>query len=123
MAAIKPSPELNVELIKLVVKQIDAETNRWYQGCWYLENEPCGTIFCFAGWSLQLEGRIALGPNDRMLPLARDGQLSTRGFSDEARELLGLSQTQADILFYTMHFNWAEYKRLITVVTGVSFDE
>lgn len=89
------------------------------------ENNWCGTTACFAGWTSLLAG-------DRMLSWEERRNATDRFFSTEirsadtgrvrsvrerARDLLGLTESQADLLFDGGNSR-NELKRLITNIFG-----
>lgn len=82
----------------------NAPDDLWDQGDWgsdRIKRDPitgeyhrCGTTACFAGWSL-----VLMGEN----PIMRERKLSDLSVEDRAQELLGLSDSQAAHLFYTVN--------------------
>lgn len=99
---------INVELLRKVVEQIEADPASWDQDAW-IDNTGCKTTFCIAGWTCVLAGMVSLEGK-----LTSDGaQYINRyhgyGFGNwdpriipwptMARDLLGLSDGQADALF------------------------
>ncbi len=74
------------ELLESTLKLIEENPNHWNQGDWH-----CGTSHCFAGFvELQI----------KKLPLDTTESLSDACITREmAREALGLSDLQADVLF------------------------
>lgn len=49
------APKPNAELAYQVIDHIDAHPEQWRQGLW-IGQAQCGTIACFAGWTVLLSG-------------------------------------------------------------------
>lgn len=47
---------MNLELAKLVWKQVTEFPETFYMGCWAGEREDCGTVACLAGHTMLLSG-------------------------------------------------------------------
>jgi hypothetical protein len=107
----------NIELLDKVLKHIEDHPETWEQEVWRTEEDEawvkdpetgvevltvdCGTAFCFAGWTCQMEGgkwvdnsSLLAVPEDEIHPL-RNWILA----SDRAERLLGLAEYEADALF------------------------
>jgi hypothetical protein len=147
-----PVPTIgNPELLKLVMKDIEADPERWDQDCWFKSGKfknrfemarrqdqsladvnLCGTTACLAGHTLIREG---YQPTNAGYFLSPEGRyISTEAV---AEELLGLEEDQAHALFFytkTSHIRedrgydidkpitLEEFKAHVTEVTGVTFD-
>lgn len=119
---------INTELFALVRDAIKGQPGRHDQSTWesVLSNE-CGTTRCVAGWAIHLTtgekvfrwepglGFIEVSPSVRALA----AEHGVQGDDDQdgmdlipglAASLLGLTETQADILFY------AENEKALTCV-------
>lgn len=137
---------VNEELIKRVVKQIEAAPRQWDQADWVLEGR-CGTIACFAGWTLIVSGRMnakhqVLDEKGELAPCADDDRrsLHTPGCNcsipDVAQQLLGLDVLTAEAIFFWDPREYmdnqgldttddelvAALKEVLTESTGVVFD-
>jgi len=143
-----PVPTIgNPELLKLVMKDIEAEPERWDQDNWFRPSEEqrrdawrervvqadaCGTTACLAGHVLIREGYQPTVFGSFVSP-------EGRGVTPDvvASELLGLSEDQTyDLFHYTsssprrkergyppgLPMTLEEYKGHVTEVTGVTFD-
>jgi len=102
----------NVELLRLTLKQIEAEPHAWDQTNWRTQNPGCGTVMCFAGWAVTLAGGnwySSAADAHRSWLFAEEGDdrgdlmAFTRGVVIgarwRARRVLGLDGDQADRLF------------------------
>lgn len=103
-----------------VMATIEANPQHWHQR-FYIKTDDCGTTYCMAGWA----GKLA-GHTDAQLNNLVDGG----GIDKVAMDFLGLTEEQADYLFDYMysdesdgHPTLAEFKKRVTEVTGVTFDE
>lgn len=86
----------------------------------------CNTRFCMAGHTvLQAGDKIMLNAQDGHAEYCKDKDGNTHNIQARARELLGLDSRASDILFDGVAGNkdLEEYKRLVTRVTGVTFEE
>src|SRR5262245_15611693 len=67
------------EMIRQIVKNIDADPRTWYQLGWassYVGGyRGCGTSYCLAGWAAQLAGRTATDEEGDVYCLQKDGEL------------------------------------------------
>jgi hypothetical protein len=138
----------NPELLKLVMKDIEADPERWNQDGWFkasdsqcrrsylgeitVQADACGTTACLAGHVLIREG---YQPTVFGTFVSREGRWVNP--DTVAAELLGLTETQTQDLFYYTTFSskraargyrpgsfmtLEEYKSHVTEVTGVTFD-
>jgi len=71
---------VNLELFDQVLAHIEAHPEQWDQSVWLAENE-CGTVGCFAGWTVILGG----GARNHV--------------EQSAADLLGVDDVTADALF------------------------
>jgi hypothetical protein len=121
---------INEDLIRRVVAAIEAQPHKWDQGqfvggaAWNgADPSECGTTFCFAGWALHLENRLAFDSAVGLVALDAHGK--PRPFDVAARDLLGLTEHQAERLFYFVtsdgdeDVTLDELKGRIFAVTGV----
>jgi hypothetical protein len=87
----------------------------------------CGTKFCFAGHTvLEAGDAIVFDPEDLdYTDMVRTPEGEYRVLEERARELLGLTGTQAEFLFdgEAGGGRWEDYKRLITATTGVDLSD
>lgn len=110
--------------LKLNPEEWDQDT--WFEGCFeHHSGSKCGTVGCFGGWTNKLFGGEGADIQD----------------SDLAQRLLGLTEDQADRLFfqypsqtqkyYIGDWDWEErpiearleaMKKHITEITGVTLD-
>lgn len=89
----------NKTLLKQTLEHIKANPESWDQSSWF-----CGTAACFAGHACLLSGDRP-GPE---IPFAFKGAINDvitaegvqKFTQDRAEELLGISQREADFLFY-----------------------
>lgn len=106
---------LNVELLQDTMKHIKENPQTWNQNVWFVhldenghraelavtvemtEVNSCNTAFCFAGHAALKSGFPAPPQNGLSWYGAVDGEHYEA--SDYARQKLGISWTQADILF------------------------
>jgi hypothetical protein len=141
--------EVNADLLRRVVKRIERDLDTWDQRYWAnrasmtdmeWEREeisdaeetfvdqysaPCGTTFCLAGHTIMEAGekvRFKFGFDEASTCLTAEGERVP--IPQRAKELLGLSQVQADILFGSRaggdDFDYM--KQIITRLTGVKLD-
>ena len=85
----------------------------------------CDTRFCFAGHTvLQAGDKILINTIDGGGAFCIDEEDQIHPIEERARELLGLSKEQANALFDgdAGDKDLKRYKRLVTRVTGVTFD-
>ena len=113
---------LNKKLLRKISKHILAHPKNLDMGVFY-DVEPvkgknmCGTIACVAGWAValgakgydvELEHKIkrinAFDPE--LHPEELSNEISSIDFEDDARQILGLTDNQAEYLFHVG--NWPE---------------
>jgi hypothetical protein len=97
-----PRP-INVEELRLIVKQIEAHPETWYQRTW-AKQESCGTSFCVAGHAVYRAGYDVLwgemlGDTSTATDCAHPESQAVVSISVMARELLGLTEYQSGTLF------------------------
>lgn len=105
---------------------IDEENNSVIVDAGLLKENACSTSFCFAGHTVLLAGDKILidrDSGDAFKCVDKDGEV--HNIEVRARNLLGLDRQQSDTLFSgeAGDKDLEKYKRLITRVTGVTFDE
>jgi|SRR5918992_2557049 hypothetical protein len=94
--------QLNIELLKKVRDKIATTPEAYDQETWGRVEEaaPCGTAACIAGWTITLDEKIPLG---KLHCLGRSGDFLVANeylhVNDVARDSLGLTDQEADILF------------------------
>lgn len=118
----------NVDLLREVVEQIEADPESWNQSAWISTNS-CKATFCIAGWTCVLAGAVT--PAGEMTPYGVglvDGLFHCY-WSDVppwptlAQHLLRLGDDDADLLFGPDSFDSVEtlredIKRLIEIELG-----
>jgi hypothetical protein len=124
---------VNAEAIKLVVKELETDLSRWYQGAWVrtarishqngveYKAMDCNTTFCIAGMAVHQAG-YRMDRDD----MVRDENGSPIGYVRRvAAELLGLNTEQQRAIFDTNAGagDFGTMKQIITEQTGVTFDE
>lgn len=138
------------ELLKLAIKAIEIDPKRWNQAGWnltqdlddgfavgtgeefwsdhsrrYLELqdlEHCGTTLCLAGHVTVMAGLLPLAGVEGYGQCIDPTTGEVSHIADKAAELLGLSNDQAEKLFFGGGSNISTYKKLVTEVTGVKFE-
>ncbi len=135
------------ELLKLAVKAIEAEPQRWNQGVWnwttssndeeegwgassgkmlagreLQDMEHCGTTLCLAGHVVVQAGQIPLAGQQGYGQCIDPATGRVSSIMDKAVELLGLSNEQTASLFFGGPTRLSEFKRHVTKVTGVVFE-
>jgi len=96
---------MNTKLLRKVQKHIREEPRRWSFG-WILRSShsPCGTKACIAGWTVLLGDKLDIDEG-----LRRHNQPNENGdcthTSVRAKELLELTQDQAERLFLHWPYN------------------
>lgn len=144
-------PVLNTELLRKVMDHIRANPKEWDQTSFHsgydlplhlreasqeaaeageTTQAHCGTTMCFAGWTLALSG-YTYADEDDFVPRRPDGtlmepdDLGSPGIDEVAAQLLGLTSTQADQLFYYTETH--AYRRATfggqTIVKGLYTDK
>lgn len=86
---------INTELFQKIYDQIAQHPETHNQAVFEM-HDACGTVRCVAGWAITLEGRV-----DQKGSIY-DGVVSARAILTLAAELLGLSEAQANELFYAV---------------------
>jgi len=139
------------ELLRMAVKAIEAEPERWNQEFWAkgappedadlisvrmgslrlnmrsLDTERCGTTMCLAGHVVNQAGipmltTLTAEDGNRSIAHCLDENGSARPISHVAGDLLGLTPKERSYLFGFMTDNIEEFKKVITQVTGVRFE-
>lgn len=109
-------PTPNVDHIRKTVALIEANPEHFNMGDYVGTNTRCETTFCLAGWACAVDKG-----EDAVVSAWYNGgwQLDTL-----ARKLLGLTQNQAEDLFFRTWIKTVdELKEAIAEVTGVTFEE
>jgi hypothetical protein len=84
------TPPPNAALAYAVLDHIDAHPEQWNQGL-YIGKAECGTVGCFAGWTVLLSGaRPIFGADDQTTTIEVGGRFLS--VADYAEELLGVSR-------------------------------
>jgi len=90
--------ERNVEMLRATADAIQTHPSRYEQGTWQ-RVEECGTVGCVAGHAAWQAGWTQSSDLDSFM-VRRDGNKGrSRDVSVVAREVLGLTQTEAQALF------------------------
>jgi len=111
--------KVNTGAVRAVVAAIEAEVHAWDQN-YLLGSGECGTTRCLAGWAVHLAGLD-------LAAMCAASDVDYIEVLEKARELLGLSEAQADDLFLNFGMigkqpTVAELKARVTAVTGVTFE-
>lgn len=95
-------PDLNVELIRRVRKHVVAYPERHNQ-CSF--KSPCGVTQCVAGWALTFSGYASEFDGDGDFPCWFWFDHNGREVVPDtaAREVLGLTEIEANVLFFRMN--------------------
>lgn len=103
-------PTPNTELARRVLEHIEAHPEQWNQSRWALRSD-CGTSYCFAGHAVHLTHPDALymfgldlhdgDDRDAAVKVLIPGVAGPQYVRTIARELLGLSDYNATLLFYS----------------------
>jgi hypothetical protein len=104
------TPTLNVPLAKAILRQITEHPETHEQSSW-MGHKACGTTHCIAGWAAALTPDIKLrpiGPAGFMAAFP-DGEKHVPSYAGQI--LLGLTDEQADDLFYEGNSGAVEYLR------------
>lgn len=104
--------ELNIPLLRKTMEYIEAHPEDWDQMHYAMKSEEssCGTAMCFAGTAVYLEGysfvfhRLS-GRIGEVVAVDCTKQGNPMLIDHKARELLGLTETQADEIFGAVHIN------------------
>jgi hypothetical protein len=139
------------ELLRMAVKAIEAEPERWDQEFWAkgapaedadlipvrmrshrlnmrpIDVERCGTTMCLAGHIVNQAGipmltTLTAEDDNQAIAHCLDQDGFARSISNVAGDLLGLSPQERTFLFGSMTDDIDEFKKLITQVTGVTFE-
>jgi hypothetical protein len=113
----------NNEMLDLVMSKIIADQEHWDQGVWRAQLDgsrtakvvdedgkkvlpvDCGTAFCFAGWTCQLDTQDTprWASHDALWPNSHDPSHDVYAYvvmaEVRARRLLDLEEEEADVLF------------------------
>lgn len=89
-------PELNVERLRGTLQRIEDNPSEWNQATW-----RCGTQMCFAGHACneagaEWDGDFVVSTRVRN---EQEGQDEWQPISDRAREVLGLTDQEANVMF------------------------
>ncbi len=94
----------NVRLLREILADIVLKPKRWYQGAWAERHKRpdgkgwCNTTYCFAGHAVVRAGWRPVWDGDPDATRCRkDGEVKL--IEDVAREVLGLTENQAEKLF------------------------
>lgn len=137
---------VNVELLDRVMEQIEKEPDRWNQSYWLMDYPRqratdddgsiiinCETAFCFAGWAATLEGGKWMTGGELLAEQA-DIDWGTSVYTehyhgrnlvsafDRAARLLGLTDDQADELFYSNN-TIADLRQIVARFKAEAADE
>lgn len=92
---------MNVELAEKVLAKIEAHPETLNMSDWAARDDVCGTTLCIAGHAMIESGEYTLIDHPvygvDIAPV--DGRRWT-GYEDEGRRLLGISDEDAQVLFY-----------------------
>lgn len=90
----------NAELAYQVLDHIDAHPEQWNQGL-YIGRRECGTVACFAGWTVLLATHAVPAYSDDTCSQTGIVRVNDRALdvSDYAAELLGIGFVDGDYLF------------------------
>lgn len=103
---------INEPLLRQTVKYIENNPEGWNQAQ-FESHETCGTTRCLAGWAIALHhGEFT--DIYKTIPFDYNA-------SQYAAELLGLTETQEERLFYYYDDDINSFKKRITEYTGVEF--
>ena len=79
--------ERNAELLEKVAARIEESPQFWNQDLFVDRHNECGTTYCIGGWAIKLHD------GDEGLKAGVD-------YPARAAELLGLTENEADVLFF-----------------------
>ena len=106
---LKPNAELLLQTLAVVERVAaagyDEQERSWNQRLWRKRDEEgCGTSFCFAGWSCELDPDVewvaAFDYDGRVRPVGRVDEGADELPETYAARRLGLTEGQAHQLFY-----------------------
>lgn len=110
----------NIPLIRKTLEHIESHPEEWYQGNWAINTyspASCGTAYCFAGWALVLAGHD-FGPSDNLWLFELDGRMvSNSEVGVAAKNALGLTQHEANRLFYA-HNSLQSLRDIVEDIVG-----
>ena len=102
--------EFNIEQAEQVLAQIELTPELHYQDHWVAESE-CGTVRCIAGWYVHLAateaGSAEYGHHEYRRRYAAKHGLGDKTYRTVAAHLAGLSQCEAERIFYTSSESYA----------------
>ena len=90
---------VNSELVLKTLDTVKENLDRWDQES-FVDNAGCGTTHCFGGWALVNSGYGVTKGGGFTLPNSPDIILYGRSIEEAAREVLGLTQEQAEEVFF-----------------------
>lgn len=127
---------MNTERMQKVLEHIERNLDRWDQAEFARKSpyrsEPCNTIYCLAGWTIELFGG-GWDWSAPFTPVPNDAQ--SRTSVELATELLGLTFEQAMDLFWWQTYandvydntlqreQFERFVRHIHVTTGYDYNE
>lgn len=88
---------MNVELLEKIITRIEAEPENLD-----MTMRHCGTAHCIGGWAETLAGKVI--PEPLMTAADKERNEYQDHVQNNAREILGLTRTQANNLFH--RHNW-----------------
>ena len=95
--------ERNIPLLRKTMEHIEAHPDEWRQGSWFTRRLDCGTKACFAGTAILLgsddEIMWLMSPSLSISGVTKDSGGHVHTAHDRARDLLGLTDKEASILF------------------------
>jgi hypothetical protein len=107
--------ELNIPLLRKTMEYIEAHPEKWDQGDWVSFGPTCKTTMCFAGTAAYLAGAVMVPGDIERCTLPDGSRESIPGY---AIEQLGLSDAQADAIFYSGPNSPRELRELVEDVIG-----
>jgi hypothetical protein len=134
------------DIHRLTMKAIEADLERWDQSDWAYSKELlglfldindedalakiqaeemdyqnfCDTTYCYAGFALLAAGYAIRYTSDAGTVAVLDGE--SVELHDATKKVLGLTETQACILYEFPHGDLATFKENMTKLTGITFD-
>lgn len=99
---------INWALVEETLDWLEAHPDEWDQRYWMSDSDKgCGTTYCFAGAACKLSGvevtsrYYPLMGFTEYYPVKENGLIGH--FGDVAKELLGLTHKQANLIFHNYH--------------------
>ncbi len=92
-------PEVNRDLLERVMTKIKDDPDHHCQGSWALKTSWCGTVACFAGWAVMLEGWQPIFDLNSLVAVDAEKDGQTEDICDLAQDLLGIADGDVTILF------------------------